>query len=107
MTGADPTSVDPADIDPGSPWQNGACESFNGRVRDEFLICEQFDTLLEAEVPAEDWRIEDNTYRPHGSLDDLTPRRSGPSGSTNNEHPHDALTNNRRPVNRRGCRCST
>jgi putative transposase len=67
------TGVDPAYIDPGSPWQNGVCESFNGRFRDEFLTCEQFNTLLEVKVLAEDWRIEYNTYRPHGSLDDLTP----------------------------------
>lgn len=60
-------------IDPGSPWQNGHCESFNGRFRDEFLATEQFDTLLEAQVLAEDWRIEYNTYRPHGSLGGLTP----------------------------------
>jgi putative transposase len=67
------TGVDPAHIDPGSPWQNGICESFNGRFRDEFLACEQFDTLLEVQVLAEDWRIEYNTYRPHGSLHWLTP----------------------------------
>jgi len=60
-------------VDPGSPWQNGHCESFNGRFRDEFLATEQFDTLLEAQVLAEDWRIEYNTYRPHGSLGGLTP----------------------------------
>ncbi len=60
-------------IDPGSPWQNGWCESFNGRFRDELLSTEQFETLLEAQVLAEDWRIEYNTYRPHGSLDGLTP----------------------------------
>jgi putative transposase len=67
------TGVNPAFIDPGSPWQNGVCESFNGRFRDEFLACEQFNTLLEVQVLAEDWRIEYNTYRPHGSLNDLTP----------------------------------
>jgi transposase InsO family protein len=67
------TGVDPAFIDPGSPWQNEVCESFNGRFRDEFLACEQFNTLLKVQVLAEDWRIEYNSYRPHGSLDDLTP----------------------------------
>ncbi|MGC5022634.1 integrase core domain-containing protein [Micromonospora sp. DT47] len=67
------SGVDPAYIDPASPWQNGVCESFNGRFRDEFLVCEQFDTLLEVQVLAEDWRTEYNTYRPHGSLDVLTP----------------------------------
>ncbi len=65
--------IDTAFIDPASPWQNGFSESFNGRFRDEFLSTEQFDTLLEAQVLAEDWRIEYNTYRPHGSLGDLTP----------------------------------
>lgn len=47
--------------------------SFNGRFRDEFLTTEQFDTLLETQVLAEDWRTEYNTIRPHGSLDGLTP----------------------------------
>ena len=65
--------VDTAFINPGSPWQNGYYESFNGRFRDEFLTTEQFDTLLGAAVLAEDWRIECDTYRPHGSLNDLTP----------------------------------
>ncbi len=65
--------IETAFIEPGSPWQNGYSESFNGRFRDEFLITEQFHTLLEAQVLAEDWRIEYNTYRPHGSLGDLTP----------------------------------
>lgn len=60
-------------IEPGAPWQNGYNESFNSRFRDEFLTTEQFDTLLEVQVLAEDWRIEYNTYRPHGSLGDLTP----------------------------------
>ena len=68
------SGIETAFIEPGSAWQNGFAESFNGRFRDEFLICEQFDTLLEAQVLAEDWRIEYNTYRPHGSLGDLTPR---------------------------------
>jgi putative transposase len=65
--------TDTAFIEPGSPWQNGRCESFNGRFRDELLTTECFDTLLEAQVLAEDWRIEYNTYRPHGSLGGLTP----------------------------------
>ena len=65
--------IDTAFIEPGSPWRNPFSESFNGRFRDEFLIVEQFDTLLEAQVLAEDWRIAYNTFRSHGSLDDLTP----------------------------------
>ena len=55
-------------IEPGSPWENGYCESFNGRLRDELLNCEQFDTLLEAKVLIERWRRHYNTIRPHGSL---------------------------------------
>ena len=65
--------IETAFIEPGAPWQNSYSESFNGRFRDEFLPVEQFDALLEAQVLAEDWRIEYNTYRPHGSLDGLTP----------------------------------
>ena len=55
-------------IQPASPWENGYNESFNGKFRDEFLNGELFDTRLEAEVLAEDWRKMYNTVRPHGSL---------------------------------------
>ena len=55
-------------IEPGSPWENGYCESVNGRLRDELLAREQFDTLLEAKVLIERWRRHYNTVRPHGSL---------------------------------------
>ena len=47
-------------IDPGSPWQNAWIESFNGRLRDELLNGWQFDSLLEAQVIIEDWRIDYN-----------------------------------------------
>jgi putative transposase len=67
------TDVATAFIEPGSPWQNGYSESFNGRFRDEFLATEQFGTLLEAQVLADDWRIEYNTTRPHGSLGGFAP----------------------------------
>lgn len=60
-------------IEPGSPWENPFVESFNGRVRDELLNVEAFETLTEAQVIVEDWRIEYNNYRPHSSLDMLTP----------------------------------
>lgn len=60
-------------IEPGAPWENPFVESFNGRLRDELLAIEQFDTLLEAQVLIEDWRIEYNTKRPHSSLGWLTP----------------------------------
>ena len=55
-------------IEPGSPWENGYIESFNGKLRDELLNLEIFDTLLEAKVLIERWRKEYNTFRPHSSL---------------------------------------
>jgi len=55
-------------IEPGSPWENGYIESFNGKLRDELLNLEIFDTLLEAKILAERWRREYNTFRPHSSL---------------------------------------
>jgi putative transposase len=60
-------------IEPGSPWENPYVESFNGRARDELLNVEEFGSVLEAQVVVEAWRIEYNTYRPHGSLGGLTP----------------------------------
>jgi putative transposase len=55
-------------IEPGSPWENGYIESFNGKLRDELLDREVFDTLLEAKVLVERWRQMYNTVRPHSSL---------------------------------------
>jgi putative transposase len=55
-------------IEPGSPWENGYIESFNGKLRDELLDREIFDTLQEAKVLIECWRREYNTVRPHSSL---------------------------------------
>ena len=55
-------------IEPGSPWENGYVESFNGKLRDELLNREVFDTLLEAKALIEDWRKEYNHVRPHSSL---------------------------------------
>ena len=55
-------------IEPGSPWENGYVESFNGKLRDELLNGEIFDTLLEAKVLIERWRVEYNTIRPHSAL---------------------------------------
>lgn len=60
-------------IEPGAPWQNAYCESFNSRFRDELLNGELFTSLKEAEVLAEDYRLEYNHRRPHSSLDYLTP----------------------------------
>jgi transposase InsO family protein len=55
-------------IEPGSPWENGYIESFNGKLRDELLNGEIFYTLKEAQVLIEEWRLEYNTFRPHSSL---------------------------------------
>ncbi len=55
-------------IEPGSPWENGYIESFNGKLRDELLNGEIFYTLREAQVILERWRREYNTFRPHSSL---------------------------------------
>ena len=55
-------------IEPGSPWENGYVESFNGKLRDELLEREIFYTLKEARVLIERWRIEYNTFRPHSPL---------------------------------------
>jgi hypothetical protein len=54
-------------IEPGSPWENSYVESFNGKLRDELLKRESFDTLLEAKVLIERWRQAYNTVRPHSS----------------------------------------
>jgi transposase InsO family protein len=54
-------------IEPGSPWEDGYNESFNGRLRDELLAREIFCTLKEAEVLIEDWRNPYNQFRPHSS----------------------------------------
>jgi len=55
-------------IEPGSPWENGYIESFNGKLRDELLNREIFITLEEAKVLIEQWRREYNQVRPHSAL---------------------------------------
>lgn len=55
-------------IEPGSPWENGYNESFNGKLRDECLAGELFYTLREAQILIERWRRHYNTVRPHSSL---------------------------------------
>ena len=55
-------------IEPGSPWENGYIESFNGKMRDELLDREIFTTFKEAKVLIEQWRQEYNQVRPHSSL---------------------------------------
>ena len=55
-------------IEPGSPWDNGYVESFNGKLRDELLNGEIFYTLTEAQSLVQRWRREYNQVRPHSSL---------------------------------------
>jgi putative transposase len=72
-------------IDPGSPWQNAWIESFNGRLRDELLNGWQFDSLLEARVIIEDWRVDYNMHRPHSAHGDLTPTEFATAWTTNHQ----------------------
>ena len=60
--------VGPLFIEPGSPWENGYCESFNGKMRYEFLDGEIFYSLKEAQILIERWGQHYNTLRPHSSL---------------------------------------
>ena len=60
--------VKPLYIEPGSPWENGYCESFNSKLRDELLARELFYDLREAQILIEGWRRYYNTQRPHSSL---------------------------------------
>ena len=60
-------------IEPGSPWENGFIESFNSRMRDEFLNGESFGNIHEAEVLTKRWVNYYNTVRPHSSLGGKTP----------------------------------
>ncbi len=65
-------------IDPGSPWQNARIESFNGRLRYELLNSWRFDSLLEARVIIEDWRLDYNADRPRTAHGDLAPAEFAP-----------------------------
>ena len=71
-------------IEPGSPWENGYVESFNGKLRDELLNGEIFYTLQETKVLIEQWRHHYNRFRPHSALDYRPPAPEaieiGPSG---------------------------
>ena len=60
----------PLYIEPGSPWENDSCESFNGKLRDECLNREIFDSLKEARIVIEQWLRQYNEIRPHSSLGD-------------------------------------
>ena len=60
-------------IEPGSPWENGYIESFNGKIRDELLNREIFTTLEEAKALIEQWRREYNQVRPHSAKNNRPP----------------------------------
>jgi len=60
-------------IDPGKPMQNAFVESFNGRLRDEFLNETLFTSLMQARLALEEWRRDYNTVRPHSRIGWLTP----------------------------------
>jgi putative transposase len=55
-------------IAPGRPWENGYCESFNSKLRDELLVGEIFFSRVEAQVLIEAWRRQYNGVRPHSSI---------------------------------------
>ena len=66
--GSKDLGVQTAFIEPGSPWENGYIESFNGKFRDELLNGEIFDTVIQARVITEQWRNRYNRIRPYSSL---------------------------------------
>ena len=76
-------------IEPGSPWENGYCESFNGKLRDECLNGEIFYSLKEAQIVIEKWRVEYNTRRPHSALGyrPPAPAACSPWGANPNPQP--------------------
>ena len=76
-------------IEPGSPWENGYIESFNGKLRDELLNGEIFYTMTEAKVLIERWRREYNTIRPHSSLGYVPP---APEAMTTTPQPAGSAT---------------
>jgi transposase InsO family protein len=87
-------------IEPGSPWENGYNESFNGKLRDELLDGEIFYTLTEARVLVDQWRRHYNTIRPHSALgyrppapQTIAPHRADPPCAA------DGLRANRRSAN--------
>jgi putative transposase len=65
---------------PGKPTDNGLCESFNGRLRDECLNAHEFESIDEARQKIEAWRVDYNDNRPHGALGHLTPSEYARSG---------------------------
>jgi putative transposase len=87
-------------IEPGSPWENPFIESFNGRLRDELLNIEEFDSLTEAKLIIEDWRIESTTPTGHIQhwADSHPPNTQAPLPTTNNQTAHRPWTTYGDPV---------
>jgi len=73
QTWLEQNNVGPVFIPPGQPWKNGYIESFHDKFRDECLQRKRFQSLLEAQVVIEAWRLHYNTQRPHSSLAYQTP----------------------------------
>jgi putative transposase len=85
--------IETAFIDPGKPWQNGADESFNGKLRDEYLSLQWFRNRVEAKVGIEQWRRHYNEVRPHSSLGYLTPMEfKARGGADRTERSNEPLT---------------
>jgi transposase InsO family protein len=80
------TGTTTAYIEPGAPWQNPYVESFNGHLRRELLDLESFNTLLEAQLLLDDWRLEYNHHRPHQSLNYQTPAAYARQWHAPNDH---------------------
>lgn len=76
-------------IEPGSPWENGYNESFNGKLRDELLNGEVFYSLREAQILIETWRQHYNTVRPHSALGYRPP---APETKSPFQKPHSEVT---------------
>jgi hypothetical protein len=82
------TTTSTAYIAPGSPWENGFAESFNGRFRDEFLNTELFTTAPETQILADRWRWEYNSLRPHSALQGRTPLEAAQQEASAGTQPH-------------------
>jgi len=77
--------IETALIDPGQPWQNATDESFNGRLRDEYLSLQWFRNRVDAKVGIEQWRRHYNEIRPHSSLGYLTPLEFKAAGAADGD----------------------
>jgi Integrase core domain len=97
-------------IEPGLPWQNAYVESYNDKQRRELLNAEVIDSVLEAQILIDDWRVDYNTYRPHQSLGYLTPAEFARRwGWRTKPESHKRWTDEGGPVNSGSvvdCRCA-